>query len=159
MARPTGFNWAVSDYAQGCSARSVAGTIAADAATLTDTFIAPTLAISCQMFDTIFVGAEISGGTAPALTVEPLFYDKEAADGSRWKRIAVGALPGVDPVASSASQTVSLASNATMAELMVFGHPQVFLRVTAVTNATATAGYTVVAMPGRVRPSFDKLRG
>jgi uncharacterized Zn-finger protein len=158
MARGTGgFVHAVSDYGQGIGARVVAGTIAADAATLTDAFIAPTLAISCQQYDTIFVTAEIAGGTAPSVTVEPLFYDKEAADGSRWKRLMVGALPGVPSTVASVQSAV-LVNNATMVEMQTFGHPKVFLRVSAVANAPATTGYTVVAMPGRVRPNFDKLK-
>ena len=85
MARPArGFNLQVSDYAQGCSVRTSATVIAADPGTLTDALIAPTLALNCGFCDTIFVTAEIAGGSAPSVTVEPLFYDAEAADGSRW---------------------------------------------------------------------------
>ena len=158
MARATGgFNSAVSDYGQGVAARSVAGTIAADPATLTDALIAPTLAVCCQQYDSVFVTAEIAGGTAPSVTVEPLYYDKEAADGSRWKRIAVGAPVGVTATVAAA-QSVTLTHNATMAEVQTFGHPAVFFRVSGVANATATTGYTVVAMPGRVRPTFDRLK-
>jgi uncharacterized Zn-finger protein len=87
-----------------------------------------------------------------------MFYDAEAADGSRWKRLAVGAAPGVVATVAAA-QSVTLTHGATMAELQVFGHPKVFLRVSTVANSPATTGYTVVAMPGRVRPSFDKLKG
>lgn len=159
MPQPTaGFNCQVWDASQGMSVRSVTGTIAADPGTLTDALIPPTLAVDCHCWDTIFVAADIAGGTAPSVTIEPLFYDSHAADGSRYRRIAVGALPGVDTVATPASQVATLANGATMAELMVFGHPQVFLRVSTVANATATTGYTLVAMPGRIRPGFDKVR-
>lgn len=137
--------------------RSGTGVIAADSTTLTDANIDPSLILDCQGLDTIFVGAEITAGTNPTMTIEPLFRDTEAADGSRWFRLMTGALDGVT-LASAANQTTgALASNANFVELRVFGQ-KVFLRVTAVANPTSTNGWKILVMPGRLRPMARNVK-
>jgi hypothetical protein len=138
-------------------ARSGTGVIAADSATLTDANIDPSLMLDCGGLDTIFVGAEITAGTNPTMTVEPLFRDAEAADGSRWFRLMTGALEGVTLASAANQNTGALATNANFVELRVFGQ-KVFFRVTAVANATSTNGWKILVMPGRLRPVFRGMR-
>ena len=132
-------------------ARTIAGAIAADSATLTDANIPPGQAIDCSGFDTIFVGVEIVAGTNPSMTLEALFRDADAADGSRWGRYLLGAAPGVTLGALAGETTGALLSNSQWAELRVFGHPSVFLRVTAVANSASTTSSLVLVRPGQVR--------
>jgi hypothetical protein len=138
-------------------ARSAAALIAADNATLTDANIAPASALDCSGLDTIFVGVEITGGTSPTMTVEPLFRDEGAADGSRWFRLKTGALDGVTPAAVANQSTGALASNVDFVELRVFGQ-KVFLRISAVANATSTTAWKILVMPGKVRPVGNFVR-
>lgn len=132
-------------------ARDIAGTIAADSATLTDANIPPASAIDCGGFDTILVAVEITAGTNPTATIEPLFRDSEAPDGTRWVRPLLGAPPGVT-LAAAAGQSTGALANGQAFELRVFGHPKVFLRVSAVANATSTTNMKILVKPGRVRP-------
>ncbi len=135
-------------------ARDISGVIAADSATLTDTNYPLLGAIQCRGFDTIFVGVEIAGGTSPTATIEALFRDAEAPDGSRWKRRLFGARDGVTAAASPvAEDTGALAANSDFVELRVHGAPLVFLRVKAVANATSTTGMKILVQPGRRRAS------
>lgn len=141
-------------------ARAAAVLLTADSATLTDANIDPTLALNCAGFDTILVGAEIDGGVNPTLTVEPLFRDEEAPDGSRWKRLLVGARDGITPVASPAAEdTGALGANSDFAELRVFGAGKVFLRVKAVANAAGTTGWRVLVLGEKTRNVAGLLRG
>jgi hypothetical protein len=130
--------------------RSIAGVIAADSGTLTDANIPPAGAIDCTGFDTLLVGVEIDAGSSPTMTIEALFYDPQAADGSRWHRLFLGAAPGVTATALANETTGALASGA-FAELRVFGAKQVFFRVTAITNAASTTASRILAMPGQTR--------
>lgn len=121
--------------------RSASAVIAADSATLTDANIVPSLALDCSGLDSIFVGSEITGGTNPAMTLELLFRDDGAADGSRWFRLATAAYQSAGP----------LVPNANFAELRVYGQ-KVFLRIASVLNATNTTAWKILAMPGAARP-------
>lgn len=145
MARPAALS-----NGQLTAARAIAGVIAADSGTLTDANIDPTKAIDCSGFETIFVGVEIAAGANPTATIEALTRDPDAADGSRWKRLLLGAPPGVTLSALANENTGALDGTA-LAELRVHGRSQVFLRVTAVTNAGGTTSMTILAMPGRPR--------
>lgn len=148
MARKTGLFEEVS------IARDISGVIAADSATLTDANIPLAGAIQCRGFDTILVGVEIAGGAGPTATIEALFRDAEAADGSRWKRRLFGARDGITALASPAAEdTGALAANSDFIELRVHGAPLVFLRVKAVTNAAGTTSMKILVQPGRRRPS------
>ena len=131
-----------------------AGVIAIDNATLLDANIPPASAIDCSGLDTVLVGVEIDGGANPTMTVEALFRDAEAADGSRWRRMMLGAPPGVTLAALANETTGALAFTANalqLVELRVFGHRQVFFRVSAVGSTAGTTGARILGMPGRVR--------
>lgn len=145
-----------------CEVRSGSGgVIVADNAVLTDANIDPTLVLDCWGFDTIFVGVEITAGTNPTMTIEPLFRDEDAADangggaGCRWKRLAMGARDGFTLAAALAAEdSGALAPDALPVELRVYGHRKVFLRIKAVANPTSTTGYKIIAMPGRRRDAL-----
>lgn len=150
MARKTGGLWT----GEVAELRSIAGVIAADSTTLTDANIPPAQAIDCSGLDTVLVAVEIAAGTNPTATIEALLYDENAADGSRWKRMLLGAAPGVTATSLANETTGALAytTNAlNFAELRVFGHSKVFFRVSAVTNATSTTSMKILGIPGRVR--------
>ena len=142
--------------------REGTGVIAADSATLTDTNIPPSLALNCFGLESIFVGAEIEGGTNPTITVEPLFRSSSCPDGSRWHRLTLGSPPGVNTVAAAAissQTTVAMADDESMVELRVFGCTSVFLRISAVANPTSTTSWSILAMPGRYISSPYLQRG
>lgn len=142
--------------------RTGASAIAADSATLTDANIPPSSSVNCFGCETVFVGVTITGGTNPTMTLEPLFRSADDADGSRWHRLKVGALSGVNTVAPAqvASQTTNaLADDETMEEVRVFGHSQVFFRISAVANATNTTAWAIRVMPGRYIPTCGLQRG
>lgn len=146
MARNTGLHETV-----GIARSTTGGVIAADSATLTDANIPPAQGISCSAFDTILVGVEIDAGTNPTATIEALVRDEEAADGSRWKRLLLGAPDGVT-LSALANETTGALTGTSFAELRVYGRQLVFLRITAVTNATSTTGMRILVAPGRRRP-------
>lgn len=127
-----------------------AGVIAADNATLLDANIDPTLAVSCAGYDSLMVGCEIDGGSSPTLTVEALFRDASAPDGSRWKRMLHGARPGVTLGALAAEDTGAL-DGTKLVELRVHGHSLVYFRVSAVGSATSTTGGRILVMPASQR--------
>jgi hypothetical protein len=131
--------------------RSATALLAADNPALTDANIPPAQGLDCSGYDTILVGVEIAGGTAPTMTLEPLFRDDDAADGLRWGRLDLGAAPGVTLAALASEKTPALASNVTWAELRVFGHPNVFLRIDAAGTPTSTTAWKILARPGKVR--------
>ena len=131
--------------------RSISGVIAADSATLTDANIPPASGIDCTGLDTVMIGVEITGGSSPSMTIEALFYDADAADGSRWSRYLLGSAPGVTAAALAAETTGTLLSNSQFAELRVFGHPKVFFRVTAVANSASTTASKILGRPGQWR--------
>lgn len=141
-------------------ARTITGVIAADSSTLTDANIDPTLAINCSGLDTIFLGVEIDAGSSPTATIELLFRDPDAADGSRWRRLLLGARLGVvAPTSAPLSETTgALIPAGAMVELCCFGRPCVFPRVTAVANATSTTAMRIVAMPGVTRNRLETSR-
>lgn len=134
--------------------RATSAVIAADSATLTDANIPPASALDCTGYDTIFVSCDITAGSSPTLTVEPLFRDADAADGSRWRRLRVGVPEGVTLASAAIQSTGAMAPQADMVEIKVFGHRQVFLRVSAVANAGSTTAWSILVMPGRRRPGF-----
>jgi hypothetical protein len=84
------------------------------------------------------------------MTVEALFRDGEAPDGARWKRLLLGAPPGVT-LAALANETTGSLTGGSFVELRVFGAKQVFLRISAVANATSTTAWKILGMPGRTR--------
>lgn len=130
--------------------RQATAVIAADNSTLTDANIPLAQAMDCSGYDTIFVGVEITGGASPSMTIEALFRDVDAPDGSRWKRLLLGAPPGVTPGAA-ANETTAALDGTSFYELRVFGAKSVFLRVTAVANAAGTTAWKILGMPGRTR--------
>ena len=147
MARPL----ALSNLAP-CELRSIAGVIAADSATLTDANFPVASGVCCAGFDTILVGVEITAGTSPTATIEALFRDNDAPDGSRWKRLLLGARDGITAVGTPAAEdTGALAQNSDFVELRVYGAQLVFLRVKAVGSAGSTTNLKILAMPGRPR--------
>ena len=136
--------------------RTIGGVIAADSATLSDANYPAvggvlTGAIDCSGYDSIFVGVEIVAGTGPTMAIEALFYDPNAPADAHLSRLLLGAEPGVTVGALASEVTPALTSDNQYAELRVFGHKQVFLRVTAVTNPTSTTSATILGRPGRVR--------
>jgi len=137
-------------------ARNVTGEIAADPAALTDVNYPPDQALNCAGFETIWVGVEIDGGSSPTATLEPLFYDPGAADGARWGRLLVGAAPGLTPLAAPVVQVTPALPSGQLVELRVDGWPKVFLRRTAVANATGTTGMRILARVGRPRPASGR---
>lgn len=132
-------------------ARSGSGAIAADSATLTDANIPPTSAVNCAGFETIWIGAEITGGAGPTMVIEPLVYDADAADGARWRRLQVGAGQGVTAIAAVADQQVTIGPSDEMVEVRVNGATTVFLRVVSVANAAGTTAWKILARAGRTQ--------
>jgi hypothetical protein len=130
--------------------RSASAALAADSATLTDANFPVAGAIDCSGFDSILVGVEITAGTNPTETIVALFRDAEAADGARWKRLLLGAAPGVTATAL-ANETTGALTGTSFAELRVFGAKQVFLRIAAVANESSTTAWKILGMPGRTR--------
>ena len=129
--------------------RSGDAIIAADNSTLTDANIPPASAIDCTGYDSIFLTLEHTGGTSTTADVEPLFYDADAADGSRWKRIALGSRDGVT-LASAANQKLTIAAGV-LTEFRVFGWGKVFLRIDAVASATGNTAWKILGIPGQRR--------
>lgn len=121
--------------------RSASATIAADSATLTDTNIPPASAINCRGLETLWVRVDITNGTNPTMTLEALFRDADAADGSRWVR---------NRDASGVLTTPALAVGQAF-EVTVDGWRSVFLRIAAVANATSTTAWAIYARPGKRR--------
>lgn len=148
MSRVAGLRPAF-ELAGGLARSETGGVIAVENATLSDANYPVAKGISCKGYQTILVGAEIDGGAAPSITVEPLFRDAQAVDGKRWKRIFAGALPGVTPAAAAVQLTPALVDSSDLYELQVFGWDLVYLRVQAVVNAAGTTGFRVLAFPGR----------
>lgn len=146
MARQTDF---VPGYI--FAARTGAAIIAAEGTDYSDANYPVASAINCSVYQTIFVGCEITGGSSPTMTIEPLFRDPDAADGARWKRLLVGAPPGVTLAAAATATTGALAPDVSLAELRVFGWPLVYLRISAVANAASTTAWKILAMPGQRR--------
>ena len=148
-------------FQSGCVyvARSGATTIATDSGTLSDANIPPANGLDCFGYDTIFVGVDITGGSSPTMTIEPLFRDSsDAADGSRWFRIKCGVPDGVTPAAAANLDTGALAPNANYTELRVFGCRNVFLYIKAVGSATSTTAWKILVMPGKVRDTSNLQR-
>ncbi len=138
-------------------ARSIAGLIAVDNTTLSDAnypSVAGVLtgAIDCTGYDSIFVGTEVAVPGTSTMTIEALFFDPDGATDQKLSRLMLGAEPGVTVGALASETTGALPGvESQYAELRVFGHPQVFLRVTAVANTTSTTSCKILVRPGRVR--------
>lgn len=155
MARPTGFVDGTSFKTTFTAARTIPGVIVADNASLVDTNFPTTLGFDCGGYDTVLVAAEITAGASPTATIEALIRDDDAPDGSRWKRLFLGAPPGVT-LGAAAGQTTSALGPNDVFELRVFGNPSVLFRVTAVTNAGSTNGLVILVKPGIVRAAQRK---
>lgn len=117
-------------------ARLVTGApAAADSATLTDANISPTVsattggALACAGLETVLLAVELAGGTNPQVTLDLLFRDVDAADGSRWRRAG-------QPVALTAS----------FQEVYVYGST-VFPRLDTVSGSPTSV--TILVKPGR----------
>lgn len=133
-------------------AREATALLAAENASLVDANYPVAQALNCEGFDSIFVGAEITGGAGPTMTIEALFRDEDAADGSRWKRVLLGAKEGITAAASPAAEdSGALGANSDFAELRVFGAKKVFLRIKAVANPAGTTAWKILACPGKTR--------
>lgn len=130
--------------------RAGAAIIAADNATLTDANIPVAGAFNASGLDTVFIGVEIDAGSSPTMTIEFLFRDANAADGSRWKRLLQGARPGVTLAALTAEDSGAL-DGTKLVEMRCWGYGLVFPRITAVANAGSTTGWRILAMPGQAR--------
>ena len=140
-------------------ARSATAAIAAENATLDDAHYDPTKGLDCFAYDTIFVGVEITGGSSPTMTVEPLFRDSsDATDGARWFRVKCGVTDGVTLAAAANLDTGALGTNADFTEIKVFGCRNVFLRVKAVANAGSTTAWKILVMPGKTRDVANLAR-
>jgi hypothetical protein len=114
--------------------------LAADSATLTDANIPTSEALDCTGFETLLVRVDVTGGTTPTATLEALFRDPDAADGSRWvRRVNSGGTTIKTPALSVGQET----------EVTVDGWNSVFLRVDAVTGASGSTAWAVFARPGR----------
>lgn len=144
MARPAGLS-----PLNLAAVRTKAGAIAADSSTLSDANIPPAEALDCSGFQTLWVGVEIAGGTAPTATLEVLVRDDEAADGARWKKLLVGSPDGVTAASAASAKTPALDGTA-LYEVRVEGR-KVFLRVDAVTNSGSTTSLSILAMGGKPR--------
>lgn len=135
-----------------CEARTIGGIIAAESASLIDANYPVANAIQCRGFETLLVGVEIVAGASPTATIEAIFRDADAADGQRWKRLLLGAPDGITAIAAFASEdTGALATGASLVPIRVYGHPMVYLRVKAVTNATSTTSMKILVMGGKRR--------
>jgi hypothetical protein len=148
-------------FQSGCVyvARSATAQIAADSGTLSDANIPPASGLDCFGYDTIFVGVDITGGSSPTMTVEPLFRDSsDVADGSRWFRVKCGVTDGVTLAAAGNLDTGALAPNANYTELKVFGCRNVFLYIKAVANVGSTTAWKILVMPGKVRDTSNLQR-
>jgi hypothetical protein len=131
--------------------RSASGVIAADSATLTDANISPTMCVDCQGLRSVLVGVEITAGTSPTMTIEALFRDADAPDGSRYKRLLHGPRDGETTGAAAALDTGAL-DGTSFRELLVFGWQSVFFRITAVANSASTTAWKILVVPGEVMP-------
>lgn len=124
-------------------ARTVAGVIAADSATLTDANFPIASAFDCSGYETVIVAATIVAGTNPTITVEALVRDPDAADGQRWVR----------RTAAGTGLTSGALLTGHCAEVTVDGAPLVWFRISAVTNSGSTTSCKVLVTPGkRSRP-------
>lgn len=109
-------------------------------------------ALDCSGFNTILVAVEVDVPGTSTAVVEALFYDPDGAVDQKFSRALLGAAPGVTAAALAAEKTPALPGNASQyAELRVYGHPQVFLRVDTVANTGATTGYKILVRPGQIR--------
>lgn len=142
MARATGISKGVITIA-----REIPGLIAIDSATLTDANIIPSKAINCAGYESLFVGVEIDVPGTALMTIEALFRDPNAADGSRWRRMFVGARGGFTLAAALAAEDTGPLDGTKMVELRVWNHSQVFFRVSAVANAAGTTGSRILVLP------------
>lgn len=137
MSRPVGLSLnAVS------AARAVTGApVAADSGTLTDANFSPTPdnttggAINAFGFATVLLNIETAGGSSPTAAIDLLFRDGDAADGSRWKRIAGAVKPVLD--------------GAGWVEVQTYGR-LVYPRIDAVVGSPTSV--TILAMPGQRLP-------
>lgn len=98
MSRPVGLSLVA--VAQ---VRTVTGSpVTSDSATLTDANYSPTPnnttggAVQCFGFSTVWFNVELVGGSSPTVTLDLLFRDDGAADGSRWKRVTGASLLTLD---------------------------------------------------------------
>lgn len=134
MARPIGLP-SSPDRAGTWRIKAAGGGVSSDSATLTDTNFPPTAdaadggAIAFHNVESILVAVELTGGTTPSATLDLLFRDEDAADGSRWKRVGS-----------------PLALTPDFQEVHVFGS-KVYPRLSAVTGSPTQV--ELVIKPGR----------
>jgi hypothetical protein len=138
--------------------RAIAGAIAIDSATLSDANY-PAVAgkltggIDCSGYDTVLIGVEVVVPGTSSMTIEALFFDPDGAVDQKLSRVLLGAPPGITTIGALAAETTGAlpGQETQFAELRVFGHPQVFFRVTAVLNSGGTTSSKILGRPGRVR--------
>lgn len=113
------------------------------------TNLAPaTAAFNAGTLDTLLVGVEFQSNIgSDGVTIEPLILDSEALI---WRRMKVGAAPGITPIAAPAAPQIALIPGE-LVEVPVFG-AVVFFKIVAITGAPTGAGQ-LVARPGRTRPA------
>lgn len=139
-------------------ARLATALIAAESATLSDANFPVAQALNCEGFDTILVGVDITAGSAPTMTIEALIRDGEAADGSRWKRLLLGAKDGITTLGAVAAEDTGALDGTSFVELRVFGAKQVMLRIKAVANAASTTAWKILVVGGRTRNMAGLVR-
>ena len=134
MARPIGLP-SSPDRAGTWRIKADGGGVSADSATLTDANFPATAdatnggAIAFDGVESIIVAVVLTAGTAPTATLELLWRDEDAADGSRWKR-----------------KESPLALTAAFQEVYVFGS-KIYPRLSAVTGSPTQV--ELVIKPGR----------
>ncbi len=93
-------------------------------------------AYDCYGFETLWFGVELAGGSSPTCTVDLLFRDPGAADGSRWKRNA--------PTVGGSPITLAFGTSTNFAEITVNGW-LIYPRLTVTGSPTSVI---VLARPG-----------
>ncbi len=149
MGRPNGLSGS-----QVAEVRTFTGVIVADNASLVDANYPLDQALTCRGYQTIWVGVEIAGGSAPTATLEILVRDEDALDGKRWKKLLVGSPDGVTAAAAASQKTPALDGTAFF-EVRVEGRV-VFFRIDAVTNPGSTTGIKILAIPGKPRSDLNR---
>ena len=146
MSRPVLLADAAKDPARVAQVRTITGApVAADSATLNDTNFPPVTdstnggMINTRGFESIWLNAEMSGGTNPTVTVEMLVRDGDASNGSRWKRLLVApaTLDGTG-----------------FTEVAVYGR-LVYPRISAVTGSPTSVN--MLAFPGEAIPTGKRM--
>jgi hypothetical protein len=102
--------------------------------------------VAANSFQTVWLGLECEGGTAPTATVSPRVRDADAPDGSRWKDLSIG----------GSAQSVVLTNNGPFKEVRVDGREWIAV-VTGLTGTPDSA--SILMFPGALLPGARGLAG